>query len=91
MAGKRLTKAKIEVLEAVAYASIGNKNFFDGDVLLAIEDAQSRGLSPSEFFKLLEDLARDDYIGIKEGPNRHGYVTDYVLLTRKGFNVIEPG
>lgn len=86
---RRLPREAREALYAVKAAEWGTRDFRDGDVMLAAREAQGRGLAPSEFFELIEHLERQGYLTSEEGQNRHGYVTDYVQLTHKGYQVVE--
>lgn len=79
----------LTVLEVIYHIErFGNERYFDGDIMLAATEAISRGLVPIEFFALIDRLRADDCVRIREARDRHGYMTNYVELTRKGVDVL---
>lgn len=84
-----LSGEALSVLEAVHFAErFGTERHIDGDIALAAEDALGRGIVPIEFYALIQQLQGDGYVRVSEAKDRRGYMTNYVELSRQGYDAL---
>jgi hypothetical protein len=84
-----LSGEALDVLEAVSFAErFGTEQHFDGDIALAADDALGRGIVPMDFFTLIKQLQGEGYLRVSEAKGRRDYTTNYVELTRQGYDAL---